>query len=267
MHLLALIAVTLAGLAFCSAALLRWRNLQKDDVDPHRWVWPVWLGILFLTVGLVFAFLDGQHPSFRFGVLVSWVAIATIFFVSRYLTLPSRGLLVLPVGGMALLVALTGLAEKFQVQEVRSDEDGMPAILIIHILFMTCHMAAMLASGAAGGTYLLTSRKLKTSVDAALRLPSLSTLERLCERALVIATALLIGGLVTGASAMRLSEHFSLTSWPAISGMVSMAALVIMLALRLAGKLTRRYLAFGSLFVLVLAVLSLASVFAGHYGN
>lgn len=268
MHALALIAAALAGIGFVAAALLRLRSRRDSEMEPV-WLWPVWLGIALLTVALVLAFAEGEHRGFRFGVLVSWVGAASLFFIRRYLTLPSPSLLVLPIGAMALLVALAGLAERVagEAPGYREEEGGMPLLLLLHIALMTLHLVAMVVAGGSGAVYLRTSRKLKTSAASALRLPSLATLEGLCERSLVVATALLIGGLVTGGAAMQIYRDFKLTSAPALSGMLSMAVLVVMLALRLRGRLGRRYLALGSLVVLGLALLSLGSVFAGHYGR
>ena len=268
LHYLALTLVTLAGLCFCLAAIIRLRRLQSGHrSNGHGWIWPVWTGITFLTVGFVISLIEGQHERFRFGVMSSLAAIASLFFASRFLTLPSRGLLALPVGGMALLVAMSGLTETHRVaaQDPAIEPESMPFSLLVHIIIMCGHLAAMLFAGAVGGLYLVTSRKLKTSLDVALQLPSLSTLERLCEKSLIVATALLIGGLVTGGAAMLKTNSISLLSLPVLSAMLSMAVLVIILAARLTGKLNRSHLAIGSLFVLGLAALSIISVSAGHY--
>ena len=162
---------------------------------------------------------------------------------------------------MALLVALTGLTPPDPV--VAATERGL--LLKTHISIMVFHLAAMLIAGGAGVLYLIAARKLKTSVSAALQLPKLPVLERLCERALVVATALLIGGLVTGGAAMRTSDRFTGTSLPVLIAMLSMAVLVVILALRLAGRLNRSRLAWSAQIALVLAALSILSVVAGHY--
>ena len=265
MHYFALCAVALSGVAFCLATLMGFKQLRNKNGNS-RWVATMWVGIGLLTLGFIFALFDGEHDRFKFGVMSSLATIASIFFAGRFLTLPSRGLLVLPVGGMALLVAMAGLAETHHVaKNPDAEKAGMTASLVIHIIIMCGHLAAMLFSGAVGTLYMITAKKLKTSLDVALQLPSLSTLENLCEKSLIVATALLIGGLVTGGAAMQDSNSFSLLSLPVLSAMLSMSVLVILLALRLTGKLNRRYMAIGSVFVLLLAALSIVSVSAGHY--
>src|SRR5204862_209152 len=82
------------------------------------------------------------------------------------------------------------------------------------------------------GMYLTAVRQLKSPSPRTLRLPSLPLLERLTERSLVVATALLMGGLATGGAAMQLSRSISLAQPSIILALMTMALLVLVLALR-----------------------------------
>src|SRR5690606_19539339 len=117
----------------------------------------------------------------------------------HYLTAPSRKLLLLPAGGMAILLAMAGLAPPADAATASGP------ILVLHIIFMTLALTAHLVSAGSGLLYLLAVRSLKEGAVRALRMPALPNLDRLCERALVIATGLLLGGLATGGVAMRAS--------------------------------------------------------------
>src|SRR4051812_17841101 len=70
----------------------------------------LWIGFAFQTGGLILAGLDPTRRDFLYAVLGVWAGVASLLFATRYLAGPSRGLLALPIGCMALLVAMTSFA-------------------------------------------------------------------------------------------------------------------------------------------------------------
>jgi hypothetical protein len=121
-------------------------------------------------------------------------------------------------------------------------------------------------SAGSGLLYLLAVRSLKEGAARALRLPALPNLDRVCERSLVIATGLLLGGLATGGVAMRTSETFRLTHPAAVLALIDMGVLVVALALRTTGHLGRRSMALTALVTAILLGLATASFIALRHG-
>lgn len=262
MHLTAIILVAAAGLCYVAAALLRWRQMGVSDERTTAHLVPLWLGLALHSVSLVLSLLTPGQRDFSYGVLAVWAAVAGLFFVSRYLASPSRTILVLPVGGMALLVAMAELAS--------GEPNPVPAggtswIVRLHVVFMALHLAVMLLSGAAGGMYLTAVRQLKSPSPRALRLPSLPLLERLTERSLVISTALLMAGLATGGAAMQLST-VSMAKPSIVLALITMALLVLVLALRATGRLNRRGVALGAVAAMLIAALGAVSQMVSTHG-
>ena len=262
MHLTAIILVAAAGVCYVIAALVRWRQMAVSDDRRSAHLIPLWLGLGLHTVSLVLSLVNPGQRDFAYGVLAVWAAVAGLFFVSRYLASPSRTILVLPVGGMALLVAMAELASG----ESPPSSGATPWITRVHVAFMALHLAVMLVSGAAGGMYLTAVRQLKSPSPRALRLPSLPLLERLTERSLVIATALLMGGLATGSAAMQLSRNVSLGKPSIVLALMTMAVLVLILALRSTGHLNRRGVALGAVWAMLIAALGAVSQLVGTHG-
>jgi hypothetical protein len=258
----ALILVALAGLCYCVAALLRWRQMAQAD-DQRLAPILLYGGLSLHSVSLILSILSDGHETFAYGVLAVWAAVASILFASKYLAAPSRTILVLPVGGMALLVAMASLAGS-KVRVVAPHD--MLWITQIHAAFMAMHLAVILLAGSAGGMYLTASRQLKSSSPRALRLPRLPVLEKLTERALVIATALLLGGLATGGAAMQLARTINLAQPSIIFALLTMILLVLALALRAAGQLNRRGMALTAVFSMLIAALGAASQLVGRHG-
>jgi hypothetical protein len=254
-HLTAIILVAAAGICYVVAALLRWRQMAVSDERHSAHFIPLWLGLTLHSISLVLSLLNPGQRDFAYGVLAVWAAVAGLFFVSRYLASPSRTILVLPVGGMALLVAMAELASG----DAPPASEGTSWIVRVHVAFMALHLAVMLLSGAAGGMYLTAVRQLKSPSPRALRLPSLPLLERLTERGLVIATALLMGGLATGGAAMQLKRTISLAQPSIVLALMTMALLVLVLALRSTGRLNRRGVALGAVGAMLIAALGAIS--------
>lgn len=263
MHLTAVILLAAAGLCYCAAAVVRWLLTASSDERRPAHLLPLWIGLTLHSVALVLSLLDDGQRGFSYGVLAVWAAVASLFFVSRYLASPSRTILVLPMGGMALLVAMAALTSPGQRVEPVAE---MAWIVRLHVGFMAAHLAMMLMAGAAGGLYLLAAAQLKSPSPRALRLPSLPRLERLTERGLVIATALLLGGLATGGAAMQLARSISLTQPSIVLAMITMVLLLVTLSLRATGVLTRRGAAHAALACMLIAALGAFSQVVKAHG-
>jgi hypothetical protein len=248
-HVIAVILIAAAGCCYCGAAVLRWRQISRVDAPQVAYLWPMWTGMTLHTVSLILSLCDSKQQDFAYGVLGVWAGVASLLFVTRFLAVPSRGVLALPIGCMAVLVAMASLASHPRAAS------GTHWITILHATFMSLHLAAMVLAGAAGGLYLIAVRSLKSPSVRALRLPSLPMLEHLCERSLVVATALLMVGLATGGAAMQLSHAVSLSHPTIILAMMTMVLLVVTLALRSAERLSRRAVAVAAVFGMVLAAL------------
>jgi hypothetical protein len=261
-HLTAIILVAAAGICYCLAALLRWRQMAVSDERRSAHLVPLWLGLGLHSVSLALSLATTGQRDFTYGVLAVWAAVAGLFFVSRYLASPSRMILVLPVGGMALLVAMAELAgPDGPTQSV----EGLPWISKLHIGFMALHLAVVLLSGAVGGMYLIAARQLKSPSPRTLRLPNLPLLERLTERSLVVSTALLMGGLATGGAAMQI-RNIDLAQPSIVLALITMLILVLVLALRATNHLNRRGVAQGAVAAMLIAALGSVSQLVGTHG-
>jgi len=259
MHYAAVILVAFAGGCCCWSAWRWWRVAGRSGQESAR---PVWLftGVAALAAGLVLSLIDGTHPAFTHGVIGVWACLGSLVFLRRYLTAPSRKLLLLPAGGMAILLAMAALAPAPEAAQ------SSGPILVLHILFMTLALGAHLVSAGSGLLYLLAARSLKEGAIHALRMPSLPNLDRLCERALVVATGLLLGGLATGGVAMSTSDSFRVTHPASILALLDMAVLLSALAFRLAGRLGRRSMALTALVTAILLGLATASFVVLRHG-
>ena len=251
MHQISLVCLALAGACYIAAAIQRWRGLRTGVI--HRLSWPMVLGFTALTGGLAASLAEDGSRDFAFGVLGVWSAMAGTLFAAGWISGPTRGLLALPVGCLAILLAMLGLTNPAQTEESGT---GTRLVTLVHAGCMAAHLAASLVAGGAGGIYLLAVRSLKQTPVLGLRLPPLPVLEILIERSLVIAAGLLMAGLAAGGAAMQVGTKVSF--WhPAI--LLSLAAMVLMtvaLGLRLSGRLNRRGLALVAVQTMILSGLS-----------
>ena len=252
MHLAALCALALAGLLSCIAAWRWWASMGLPPEErPDSGT--VWQGAAFaaLTLGLGLALFDPGHRDFAYGVLGLWAAVAGLLFAAGWLSGPTRGLLALPVGCMAILLTMAGVATPTPAEA----GVGTRAVIIVHAACMAAHLAAALVAGGAGGLWLITARLLKSAQPRALRLPTLPLLATLTERGLIVAVALLMAGVATGGAALQLSPQVSLWHPSILLALLSCLLLVVSLALRLTDRLGRRGLAMTAVQVMVLAAL------------
>ncbi len=259
LHLASVALTAGAGSAYLWAARRQWLRLGREaQRTDGRW-W--WIAFALQTLGLVISLVDPGHRSFAYGALAAWAAVAAVLFAGRYLTVPSRLLMALPLGAVVLLVAIAGIASVGAPPE----QDTGSWISRVHIAFMTAHLAALVAAGAAGALYLLVVGRLKAGDPLATRLPTLPTLDRLTERGLVWGTALLTGGLGVGGAAIRVSQNFQLLHPTALLGLAEMALLMAVLAVHGANRLSRRALALAALACLTVAVLgTLSQIVVAH---
>ena len=255
LNLAALCAMALAGLLSCIAALRWWTTLgiPVEERAPGSHGGTVWQGAAFaaLTVSLGLSLGDPGHRDFAYGVLGLWAAVAGLLFATGWLTGPTRGLLALPVGCMAILLTMAGAATPVPAEA----GVGSRAVIVVHAACMAAHLAAALVAGGAGGLWLITSRLLKSAQPRALRLPTLPLLATLTERALVVAAALLMAGLAAGGAALQMSPQVRLLHPSILLALLSCLLLVVALALRLSDRLGRRGLAMTAVQVMVLAAL------------
>lgn len=251
-HTLALVALILAGGAYCFAALRRWRGLgAAHGVAAPGVGWLLGIGFGALTMALVASLLEDGPHDFAYAVLGVWSATAALHFALGFLAGPTRVLLVLPIGCMAILLAMAGLARPNAV-----GQSSAHAIVILHSVSMATHLAVALVAGGAGGLYLIAVRQLKRASPRAFRLPPLPLLEKVTERALIIATALLMAGLATGGAAIESSHTISLAHPSVIIAFISLLLLVALFALRLANRIGRRGVALVAVQTMTLAGLS-----------
>lgn len=264
MHLTVVLLLAAAGIGFCLASLLRWRTLGgKDAARATDHLWILWLAFACLTAGTALGILgDRDHRDLGYGALAVWAGIASLLFLSRWMAMPSRSLLVLPAGAVVLMIATAGVAGPSRTSDLPADT---PWIVYIHAAFMTLHIGTLLVAGTGGGLYLTVAWLLKRPTPRALRLPNLRMLERLTDRCFITATALLVGGLATGGAAMHMRPDFSIVHPTALLGIATMVVLLTILGLRSANRLGNRSMALASVLAAAFAVLSaLSQVVLAH---
>lgn len=256
MHLLALVCLAVCGVAYCAAAVRRWSGLgAAPDLPLPPVGWLLGIGFAALTGALIASLLESGSHDFAYMVLGGWAATAALHFALGFLTAPTRVLLVLPIGCLALLLALAGT-----VRPGHAGESSTHLIVILHSVCMALHLAVALVAGGAGGLYLIAVRQLKRASARAFRLPPLPLLEKVTERALVIATALLMAGLATGGAAIGGSRSVSLAHPSVVIAFVSLLLLALLLGLRIGGRINRRGVALVAVQTMVLAALSAAAL-------
>lgn len=257
-HLASVVLTGGAGLGYLAAAVRRWLLLSRG-VASGDGAW--WWAFAVQTAGLAIALGDPGHRTFAYGALAAWAAVAAVMFAGRFLAAPVRLLLALPLGAVALLVAIAGSAAG-----TPPDDGSGHWIARLHAGFMAAHLAALVAAGGAGVVYLLAAARLKSADPLAMRLPALPVLERLIDRGLVWGAGLLIGGLAVGGAAMRVSDGFRLLHPTALIGIAELALLAAVLAVHRARRLSRRSLAIAAVACLLVGALGLASLVVVAHG-
>ena len=176
---------------------------------------------------------------------------------TRFLSVNSPGLLLLPVGIMALLVAIFGIIDS---SHLGRSMDERSLVFYIHIIFMSANLAAVLLASAAAGMYLVVSRQLKTASERALQLPQLPPL------------GFSASDRCWSPSPCRLAAWFQVP-WPLASkaplalctptivvGWLVMVVMALILTLRAAKRLSYRGLSWGTWAVLGLTAIVLGTL-------
>src|SRR4051812_41572492 len=109
LHTLAIVFIAVAGGCYCLAAGLRWKRIVAESAGVSHLVL-LWAGPAAHSASLALALIDDSDRDFTYLALGLWAAVASIFFMRRFLTVPSKWLLVLPIGGMAILIAMASVA-------------------------------------------------------------------------------------------------------------------------------------------------------------
>ncbi|MBA2482808.1 MAG: hypothetical protein H0V44_19255 [Planctomycetes bacterium] len=265
MHLAAILLLALAGAGYCAAALQRWRSLGRVDGVQRGPSW-LWIGFALHTLALGLSAADHERRDLFYAVLGVWASVAAVLFATRFIAGPNRGLLALPIGCMAILVAMAALAGGTSDGSVDRAANGPSVITILHIAFMATYLGAMFVAGGAAGLYLLAARQLKSASVRAFRLPELPTLERVADRGLVIATALLMGGISTGGAAMELTHGLSLANPTIIIALVNLGMLVLVLGARATHRLYRQGLAVATVVCMVVSAVGFLSLQVTAHG-
>jgi hypothetical protein len=267
MHPVAILLCAAAGIVYCVAAIARWREVARSSAPGPVAAILVAIGLGLHSGALVTGLAAGrEHADFAYGVLAVWAAVASVFFLRRFLTAPSKSLLLLPLGGMAVIVAMAGLWDGRETPAPLQPATGMPWIVAVHIGFMVLHLAAALVAGAAAGLFLVARVQLKRATVGSLKLPNLPSLERLCERALIAATAALIGGLATGGAAAQLVPEFRLLHPTVMLSLLNMSLLIAGLGLRLAHQLGGRGIASAAIACALITAVAIVSQVVGPHG-
>lgn len=270
MHVLALAAIALAGCAYCLAAWRSWRALGGQGAPDAPEAMPpgpahggeALLGIAVAahSLAVVAAFADRTHPEILDCVLGAWAAMAAALFIRSAAGGSIRALLALPMGGAALLIAGAGLA----APPVHTHTGS--AVTILHAVCMSAYLAAVLVAGAGGLLYLLAARQLRTATVRGFRLPALPTLDRLTERGLAVAAALLLAGVATGGIALHATHSGSVIQPTILIALVNLAVLVAVLLGRITRRLAHRTLAGAAVVCVLLGGGELVSLLVTTHG-
>lgn len=274
MHQLAIALVALAGGAYCLAAWQRWRSLGREagegaasgevgEVDARR-APLVWVGFGLHTAALAASF--GAGRDLLYAVLGVWAAIAAVLFAARFIAGPSRGLLALPIGCIALVLAMAAAAGGPDAGATAAAVSAGGAVTVLHAAAMSAYLAAMLVAGSAGVLYLIADRSLKSASPRALRLPALPALGHLCERSLIVATALLMTGVATVGAAIEQTPGGTLAQPPVAIGLANLVLLVLVLAGRAMNRIGRRGIARASALCLGVGGVLLVSTLVAPHG-
>jgi cytochrome c-type biogenesis protein CcsB len=202
----------------------------------QSWIFQVTQGLLGAGLGLQTVFLGyrllSQSSRFWGDVytsmgLLSW-AIVVVYFVAwwRY-RIEALG---------AFLVPLAFLATAYSGVSVATTVEMLPAFqrlwLVVHIFLSVLGYAALALTFCAGVMYLVQERQLKSKHPGAFyhRLPSLSLLDELNGRALLLGFPLLTQGIITGSIWAKYASgsywHWSFKSLPLLLTWAMYAVLI-----------------------------------------
>lgn len=248
--------LALAGLCYVIAAVVRWRSLAQDAHAPRPWAL-LTLGVTAHVIATVMAVVTSGAADFTYAALGSLLAALAMLVGTRFMAVHTPGLLLLPVGIMACLVAAFAAVDRSRLSD---DIEQRSLLFYVHIIFMSANLAAMLLASAAAGLYLAVSWQLKAASHRALRLPQLPPLATLAQRSLLLALAMQLGGMVSGAVAIHPESNFSPWHPTVVLAGVAIVLMVALLALRAAQRLGWRGLCWGIMLLLAVEVAALVTL-------
>ena len=152
----------IAGLCYVIAAVVRWYGLSKSNSHKRPWALLA-LGLCAHLSATVISFVTAGGADFAYSSMGSLLAALAMLIGTRFLSVNSPGLLLLPVGLMALLVAIFATIDS---SNLGRSMDQRSLVFYVHIIFMSANLAAVLLASAAAGMYLVVSRQLKTPLNA-----------------------------------------------------------------------------------------------------
>ena len=259
MHFAAVILLGVAGCLFCVAAFVYWRRLTssadgKDAVSMTI----VGIAMTALSAALILSMIDQSEREFTYAVLSTWAAVGAMLFIKRFLSMPSRSLLMVPMGAMALMIAVVSVMDPPAAESAA--KEALPFVTLIHIIFMSLFLVAALVAGAASMAYFIADRQLRSATERAFKLPSLPSLRSMTFVSLVIACAVLCAGLATGAAATTYVEAFNYAHPIVIISIVDVIILLILLFLEVTRGLGQRTLSIMAIIILLSAICSVVSL-------
>ncbi len=259
MYISAVILLGVAGTLFCLAAVVYWRRIahSKETFDKKSMA-IVGAGMVALTIALILSLWDHTQRDFTFAVISLWSAAAALLFVKRFLSMPSRSLLVLPVGAMAFMIAVVSVMHLPDAPPPDYEHPSM--VIMIHVLFMVIYFAANLISASAGLLYFIADRQLKRASERAFKLPSLPSLRRVTVVGLVVSCAMLLAGLATGAAAATEVEGFDYAHPIVPISIFSMVLLMALLFFDVKQRLNQKALSIAAMLILLLTIISVVSL-------
>lgn len=265
---LAFLSVLGASVVFAYELLLK-RNIR---VQPQ---WITIVGFVALMASIGFNSVVNQGTSFSGAnilVLASW-GLLIIYFIFEYLTrLKNFGVLMVPIAtfllGWAQLVgARSSIAPNIELLSEQMDATG----IVIHVTLIVFANVLFLVGSAASGLYLYQSRMLKKNASNLLsrRLPSLSNLETLASRAIIVALPIYFSAQMFGT--LRAIAVDVDAWWLDVRVIVSGLVLFIFIAYLLlysrnksSGQVTAKIALAGGVVVLVLMVLARVYPYGFH---
>lgn len=254
MQVVSISLLALSGFFFCLSAAVYWRRMVADKQQDLISMSIVGCGMLALSLSVLCSLLDGSDNEFSFVLLSMWSAVAAILFVKRFLSMPSRGLMVLPIGAVALMCAVVAFTGDVPTQEEQAS--SLAPVVIVHIIFMSLNMATILVASSAAIGYFYSDRQLRLASPRAFQLPSLPSLKKVTDVMIVSATATLFAGMATGAAASTYSEHFNYAHPVVILCLLNLVFLLVTLFCEATSRIGQRRLSILCIVSMLLTMLT-----------
>lgn len=258
MHLAAVVLLGLAGCLFCLAALVYWRRMASN-VDGQDQVSMAIVGIAMsaLSASLIISIIEQHEREFTYAVLSTWAAVGALLFIKRFLAMPSRSLLIAPIGAVAIMLAVVSL---MGTPSAVVAKESLPFVTLVHIIFMVLYLVAALVAGAGAIAYFIADRQLRSATERAFKLPSLPSLRRMTFMGLVVCCAVLCAGLATGAAATTYVEAFNYVHPIVIISILDVLVLLVLLFLEVTRGLGQKTLSIVAIVILLSAMCLVVSL-------